>query len=200
MEPPEDKSKQFMLALCGNPNVGKTTLFNRLTGLRAQTANFPGTTIERKIGTLKLGDEKITVLDLPGMYSFNAATAEEQISADVLVGRAKGMSKPDGVVVLADADNMERSLFLISQLSDQEIPMIVALNMVDIANRHGVHVDTTALSWDLGCPVVEIVANTGTGMDTLRAEIAKLVAGEENEFLIHPIKHETPAEAACGGC
>ena len=128
----------FTLALCGNPNVGKSTLFNRLTGLRVQTANFPGTTIEKTTGTMKLDDRTVTVLDLPGMYSLSAATPEEQISADVLMGEAKDVRKPDIALVLADADNLERSLFLISQFSELDIPLIVALNMVDIAEHHGV--------------------------------------------------------------
>ena len=125
-------SASITLALCGNPNAGKTTLFNKLTGLRAQTGNFAGTTIEHKVGRVMLDGKEVALLDLPGMYSFNAATAEERIAAEVLKGEANDFNKPDGVVVLADAENIERSLFLISQLSEQGIPMVVALNMVDM--------------------------------------------------------------------
>lgn len=166
---------RFTLALCGNPNTGKSTIFNNLTGLRVQTANFPGTTIEKKTGTMKSGDRTISVLDLPGMYSFSAATAEERISAEVLVGNAEGVAQPDAVVAVIDAENLERSLFLISQLAENKLPIVVALNMVDVAQRRGIKINAEALSEDLGCPVVPMSARNGSGIEELRNEIEHLL-------------------------
>ena len=197
LEPPVPSlvNESFTLALCGNPNAGKTTLFNKLTGLRAQTGNFPGTTIEKKTGLITVGEESITLLDLPGMYSFNAATAEEKISAEILRGESSRIAKPDAVVVLADADNMERSLFLISQLSEQGIPMLVALNMMDIAKRHGIQIDIAELRADLGCPVIPMVATSGEGLDELKAAVAKILPSK-NDVELEPIS----SNAGCGSC
>ena len=159
--------RNVSIALAGNPNAGKTALFNALTGLRSRTANFPGTTVEGKSAYVDMGDFRVELIDLPGAYSLQAATPEECIARDVLLGERPGTRKPDGVVVIVDADNLERNLFLVSQLREFDLPVLVALNMIDIARRHGIHVNAKALSEELKCPVVPVIAKTGQGVDDL---------------------------------
>ncbi|MCE9615486.1 MAG: ferrous iron transport protein B [Lentisphaerae bacterium] len=167
----------MVVALAGNPNAGKTELFNALTGLRSRTANYPGTTVERKLGYLRVAGKAITIVDLPGMYSLRAVTPEEQIAHDILTGKHPEAPRPDGVVLIVDADNLERNLFLVSQIRELEIPVIVALNMIDIAERHGIQIDAQKLSRELHCPVIPMVAKTGRGVDTLKAELERWVTG-----------------------
>ena len=156
-------TQPLRLALLGNPNAGKTALFNRLTGLRARTGNFPGTTVEHHVGSFDIAGHPVEIIDLPGMYSLQPATPEEQVGHDIIFGKMKGASVPDGLVVILDADNLERNLFLLSQVREYDFPVIVALNMVDVASRHGIHVDTERLSAELNCPVVSIVAKIESG-------------------------------------
>ncbi len=170
--------RPLMVALAGSPNAGKTTLFNALTGLRAQTANFPGTTVERRMGRMASGEVAVDVIDLPGVYSLDAATPEERIARDVLMGEMPGVAKPDAVVVIVDAGNIERSLFIASQLLERDCNVIVALNMLDVAERHGIHVDPHKLSLELGCPVVPVLARVGRGIDDLKREIVRRVGAE----------------------
>ena len=175
-EPAPTRTGTRRIALVGNPNSGKTTLFNALTGLRAQTANYPGTTVERRTGRFTLAGENIELIDLPGMYDLHALSEEEQIAVDVLNGRSAKVPKPDAAVVLADAANLSRSLFLISQIIESKIPVIVALNMMDIADDAGLEVNAAQLSRELGCSVVPIIARTGRGVDELRRSIHELGA------------------------
>jgi len=163
-------ARPFTIALAGNPNAGKTALFNALTGLRSRTGNFPGTTVELKTGNLRISERDVEVIDLPGMYSLQAATPEERVARNVLLGDFPGMPKPDGVVVIVDADNLGRNLFLVSQLREFDIPFIIALNMIDVAHRHGIHVDAEQLSRELNCTVVPTIAKTGEGVDRLKQE------------------------------
>jgi len=156
------------VALAGNPNVGKTTLFNQLTGLRQHVANFPGVTVERKTGTLT-GAPHIEVVDLPGTYSLTPRSVDEQIAYEVLVGR-RG-SAPDLVICVVDAGNLERNLFVVSQIIDIGIPVVIALNMIDAAEENGLEVNAHALEEDLGVRVVPIVASEGKGIDELIHEI-----------------------------
>ncbi|NNE08420.1 MAG: ferrous iron transport protein B [Gemmatimonadetes bacterium] len=188
----------FTIALAGSPNTGKTSLFNALTGLRAQTANFPGTTVERRVGRTRIADRDVSMVDLPGLYSMYAATAEERVACDAILGKIEGVEKPDAVVVIADADNIQRSLFLVSQLTEHSIPVVVALNMIDVAERHGIHVDHVALGEELGCPVVPLVARTGRGVDDLRAELARIVHPEAFEPRPAPPPRSTCD--TCGAC
>ena len=161
-------SPSVSVALVGNPNVGKTTLFNQLTGLRQRVANFPGVTVERKTGTLA-GASHIEVVDLPGTYSLTPRSLDEQIAYEVLVGR---MGKtPDLVICVVDAGNLERNLFVVSQVFDIGLPVVVALNMIDAAEENGLKVDAQALEEDLGVSVVPVVASEGRGMDALIQEI-----------------------------
>lgn len=168
------RTRAVRLALVGNPNSGKTTLFNALTGLRAQTANYPGTTVERRIGRLTLGTDSLDVIDLPGIYDLKALSEEERIAVDVLTGQSPKLAKPDAAIIVADAMNLSRSLFLVSQTIEMNVPVIVALNMTDLAEDAGVQIDTGQLARELGCEVVPIVARTGRGLDELRRSIREL--------------------------
>ena len=161
-------STSIRVALVGNPNVGKTTLFNRLTGLNQRIANFPGVTVERKSGSLT-GSPHVEVIDLPGTYSLTPRSLDERITYEVLVGRRD--EAPDLVVCVVDAGNLERNLYVVSQVIDIEMPVIVALNMVDAAEENGLVVDVPALETELGVPVVPLVASRGKGVDELKKQI-----------------------------
>jgi ferrous iron transport protein B len=187
----------FTLALAGNPNAGKTMLFNALTGLRAKTSNFPGTTVERKVGRVRLSDRQIIVVDLPGLYSLESTSPEEQIAAQALSGRLTEHGKADAVVLVVDATNLERNLFLVSQVLELQIPTVVALNMIDLAQQHGLKIDPARLRLELGCPVVPISARYGTGIDLLQCEIERLAAPCSSPLDFLPPK---PACAGCSGC
>jgi ferrous iron transport protein B len=180
-----------VVALVGNPNAGKTTLFNALTGLHAKTANFPGTTIERRLGRMALGERTVELLDLPGLYSLTAATMEERVAADALLGRAPGSGKPTAVVLLLDATNLERNLFLASQVLELGLPTVVALNMIDLAHAEGIRIQPEKLARELGCPVVPTAARTGHGIERLKAQIELIVR--------NPERAPRPKAAACGG-
>ncbi len=157
-----------LIAIAGNPNSGKTTLFNRLTGARQKVGNYPGVTVERKTGQFTLpSGETVDLVDLPGTYSFAARSPEEQISHDVLTGDSAGLKRPDSVIVVLDASNVRRNLYFATQLRDMGVKLIVALNMMDIARKRGFHIDADKLSAAIGCPVVPVVARTGEGMDKL---------------------------------
>ena len=156
------------VALVGNPNVGKTTLFNRLTGLNQRIANFPGVTVERKSGTLT-GVSHVEVIDLPGTYSLTPRSLDERITYEVLVGRRD--KAPDLVVCVVDAGNLERNLYVTSQVMDIGMPVIVALNMVDAAEENGLVVDVPALEKELGVPVIPLIASRGKGVDELKKQV-----------------------------
>ena len=148
-----------LVALVGNPNSGKTTLFNALTGLRQRVGNYPGVTVERKEGRLRLGGgPEVTLLDLPGTYSLIPGSPDEQITTDILLGTADHTPLPDAVICVVDANHLERNLYLVSQIIDHRIPTVVALNMIDIANKRGVEIDVEKMSAALGVPVVTAVA------------------------------------------
>jgi len=189
------KGHAFTLALVGNPNAGKTTLFNALTGLRAKTANFPGTTVERKVGRLHLGHRQIVVVDLPGLYSLNSNSPDEKLAADALQGKLEHTA-PDAVLVVVDATNLERNLFLVSQILELNCPVIVALNMMDMAHRDGIRIDVAKLRAELGCVVVPIAARLGRGIDELKREINRLADGAMPEA----VDHLKPDCGACTGC
>src|SRR3954454_7970398 len=160
-------SKTLTVALAGNPNSGKTTIFNALTGLRQKVANYPGVTVEKKTGRCKLdgraGDggagkeEWIDLIDLPGTYSLISRSPDETVAMEVLRGLRPDVSKVDAVVVVVDASNLQRNLYLVSQLIELGKPMVVALNMMDIAERRGIKVSPEMLSQKLGVPVVPVV-------------------------------------------
>jgi len=167
-----------VIAVAGNPNVGKTSLFNSLTGLRYQVGNYPGVTVEVREGMLRGGDETTTctLLDLPGTYSLTPQSEDEQAAYDVLSGRSP--SKVDVILLVIDATNLSRNLYLLTQLLPLKIPCVVALNMVDAARDAGLTVDAPALSEALGLPVYETVARRGDGVDTLADALRALTSSE----------------------
>lgn len=158
------------LALMGNPNSGKTTLFNSLTGARQHVGNYPGITVEKREGRLKIQDLDITVVDLPGTYSLTAYTQDELVARNFLV-----QNHPDAVLTVLDATNLERSLYLVVQIMELGSPVMVALNMMDEVRRKGISIDTGRLSEVLGLPVMEMVARTGEGRDNLLAVTHKAI-------------------------
>ena len=165
------------IVLTGNPNCGKTTLFNALTGLRAKVGNYPGVTVERKEGKL-LGapsDSNIKVLDLPGTYSLSPQSLDEQVARDVLFHRIGEVPPPDVVVVVVDASNLQRNLYFATQVIELGYPTIVALNMTDVARENGLEIDTDGLSKALGVPVVPLVASKSEGVRELREETLALL-------------------------
>ena len=185
----------FTLALVGNPNAGKTNLFNALTGLRAKTANFPGTTVERKVGRLHLDHKQIVVVDLPGLYSLDSQSPDEKLASDALQGKMEHTA-PNAVLVVVDATNLERNLFLASQVLELKGPVVVALNMMDMARRDGIRIDVAKLRDELGCVVVPISARNGEGIDELKLELNRLVVGAMPES----VDHVDPHCAGCTGC
>lgn len=155
-------SSSLKLAFVGNPNSGKTTLFNDYTGAKLKTANWPGVTVESKIGTLSFHGEHIALLDLPGIYSLNSYTQEEKIARQhILAGAA------DVIVDVVDATSLERSLYLTIQLLELKVPVVVALNMMDIARKRGIEIDIHRLSEILGCPVIPMSAKKRNGLASL---------------------------------
>jgi len=153
------------IALAGNPNSGKTSLFNELTGANQYVGNWPGVTVERKGGRLK-EHEEVEVLDLPGIYSLSPYTPEEMVTRHYLLDK-----QPDMVINVVDATNLERNLYLTSQLAETGVPMVVALNMIDLAEQRGDKIDTDVLSKALGCPVIKVSALHQTGTDALIEQI-----------------------------
>jgi ferrous iron transport protein B len=169
---PESTVRKF--ALIGNPNSGKTSLFNALTGLRQKVGNYPGVTVERKEGTAYTQHGKpLTVIDLPGSYSLQPRSPDERVLVDVLLGRLPGEARPDAVICTVDASNLERNLFLVTQALELGLPLIIALNMMDVVRRRGIRIDTEKLSKALGVPVIPIEANRGKGMIELRLAMSR---------------------------
>lgn len=158
------------IALAGNPNVGKSTLFNALTGARQHVGNWPGKTVEKKEGRFYVDGREIAVVDLPGTYSLSAYSVEEMIARDFLID-----TQPRAVVAVADASNLERNLYLVTQLLELELPLILVLNMADTARNRQVHIQREKLSGQLGhIPVIEMIGTRGVGLDDLRQAIGQL--------------------------
>jgi ferrous iron transport protein B len=166
LPPPETAGKQHIVAIVGPPNSGKSTLFNRLTGLRQKVANFPGVTVEHRMGRAKLGHlREIFVVDLPGVYSLQPRTEDERVTHDVLAGTMKGLPKPDAVMLILDSTNLSRHLSLAAPILSLGLPTLVILNMADDLHGRGGEVDAAELSKQLNTPVVLISASKGTGID-----------------------------------
>ena len=172
------------IALVGNPNCGKTALFNLLTGARQKVANYAGVTVERKAGTARLPDGRaITVIDLPGAYSLDPITPDEQVMLEVLQGRRSGEPPPDLMIAVVDATNLRMNLRLVLELQRLGRPMLVALNMADVARAQGLAIDTARLSRELGCPVVETVAVRHDGHAQLLQQIQAWANGARPQAL-----------------
>lgn len=165
------------IALVGNPNCGKTALFNLLTGARQKVANYAGVTVERKVGQARLlNGQSITVVDLPGTYSLSPATPDEQVTLEVIEGRRAGEDAPDAIVAVVDATNLRMNLRLVLELKRLGKPLLVAVNMADVARAQGLNVDLSRLALELGCPVVETVAVKHDGHGQLLAQLEKQFA------------------------
>ena len=171
-------TRTLTVALVGNPNTGKSTLFNGLTGLRQHVGNYPGVTVEMKDGTARLGDVEFRLTDLPGTYSLAPRSPDEMVSVDLLLGHVRGQDRPDVILSIVDASNLERHLYLTTQLMDLGVPVVVAVNLVDVAKKHGLTIDFAALSERLGVPVVPVQANRGIGLEEVkRAVLAAAESG-----------------------
>lgn len=165
--------RRLRVALAGNPNSGKSTVFNRLTGAQQHVGNWPGKTVARKEGYYEDGETRVALVDLPGTYSLSAFSPEEQIARDYIVHR-----QPDVVVNVLDAANLERNLFLTAQILETGAPLILVLNMSDVASRRGYQIDVAQLSRLLGgVPVVRAVASRGEGLQALR-EAIRMIGGQ----------------------
>ena len=175
------------IALAGNPNCGKTTLFNALTGANQYVGNWPGVTVEKKEGKLK-GQKDVVVTDLPGIYSLSPYTLEEVVSRNYLLGET-----PDAIINMVDATNIERNLYLTTQVVELGIPVVIALNMMDIVRKNGDKIDTRKLSGELGVEVVEISALKGEGLDKL---ISKAVAIAKSHKAATSVRFDENTEAA----
>lgn len=183
-EPRTGVDQRYAIALVGNPNTGKTTLFNGLTGLFQHVGNYPGVTVERKVGRLRLTDDwMVDLVDLPGTYSLAAHAPDEMIVADVLLGRIPRERGIDAVLAIVDASNLYRNLYLVSQVLELGLPAVVALNMSDVADARGIRIDVDRLSGCLGVPVVRVCANRRQGLGDLRRELRRLLPGEQHTGL-----------------
>ncbi len=154
--------KKLRVALAGNPNAGKSTVFNALTGSRQHVGNWPGKTVEKKEGTFKHNDVEIELVDLPGTYSLTAYSLEEVIARDFIINE-----QPNAVIAVVDAANLERNLYLTVQVLELGVPVVVALNMSDVADSRGLKIDYEMLSQGLQSPVVRTVASKGKGISEL---------------------------------
>ena len=168
----DDRSTRVLqVALAGNPNVGKSSLFNRLTGSQQHVANWPGKTVERHTGAFSIGDVEVACIDLPGTYSLAGSSPEERIAAEALLDPAL-----DAVVVVLDVTNLERNLYLAAQIAELGRPMVVVCNMADAAERDGLVLDDQALTRAFAAPVVRTVARDGRGLEALRDAIAAVAS------------------------
>lgn len=165
-----------LVALIGNPNAGKSALFNALTGARQKLGNYPGVTVERKSGRMSLADGRpIELVDLPGTYSLTPASPDEQVTRDVLMGKQAGERMPDALIIVADASNLENNLRFALEVLELGLPTVIALNMVDLAARDGIELSPDVLSESIGVPVVPTVAVRKRGLDHLIASLTLLV-------------------------
>ncbi|MEA2024591.1 MAG: FeoB small GTPase domain-containing protein [Actinomycetota bacterium] len=159
------------VALAGNPNTGKSSIFNLLTGAKQHVGNWPGKTVARVDGSFRYNGYTVEIVDLPGTYSLNASSPEEMIARDYLVSGGS-----DAVIVVVDAANLERNLYLAVQVLETGVPTILVLNMTDVATSRGIDVNSDELSAHLGIPVVPMVARSGDGIEDLKDAVATIVA------------------------
>jgi small GTP-binding protein len=175
-------SEEVQIALAGNPHVGKSTIFNALTGARQHVGNRPGKTVAKKAGTLRLDDCNVTIVDLPGTYSLSACSLEEQIARDYIM-----RSRPSLVINVVDSCNLERNLYLTAQLLDAGTPLLLALNMIDIAGERSISIDSERMQQRLGMPVVALAANRGHGIGELRRTLIRMLVQRQQLYLAREI-------------
>jgi ferrous iron transport protein B len=185
MEQPASGSDaaRLTVALLGNPNTGKSTLFSALAGIPTRVGNYPGVTVEEKLGRFSHRGQPIDLIDLPGTYSLSPQGPDEQVAVDVLHGRLPGVPRTDVVVAVVDATNLQRNLFLATQATELGLPLVVALTLSDVGRRRGLSIDAALLAERLGCRVVPVAAPTGEGLATLRDAIVAGPAGGPPEAL-----------------
>ena len=184
------------VALVGNPNTGKSTLFNTLTGLNQKVGNFPGVTVDKKTGFSQLPDGRTAeIIDLPGTYSLYPKSQDESIVFSVLADKSNALT-PDLVVVILDASNLKRNLLLYTQVADLKIPVIIALNMMDLANKLGIAINIDLFSKKLGVPVIPIAARKGEGITQLKTAIgfANKIALQQDSIDIEAIAPQLIAQ------
>src|SRR5271170_1749141 len=178
LPPPPVANERHIVAIIGPPNSGKSTLFNRLTGLRQKVANFPGVTVEHRMGRVKLEQgREVFVVDLPGVYSLTPRTEDERVTHDVLSGKMKGLPKPDAVLLILDSTNLSRHLVLAAPVLSLGLPTLVILNMADDLDRGGGRVDSAELAMQLGSPVALVSAAKGLGVDKVFQFLAGTTEG-----------------------
>ncbi|HDK37647.1 MAG TPA: Fe(2+) transporter permease subunit FeoB [Thiolapillus brandeum] len=173
-EQPLPGDYSLTIAIAGNPNCGKSALFNAFTGIRQRTGNWPGVTVDRKEGQFALEQYSVKLIDLPGIYSLDASSMDEEITRDYLLSR-----EADLIINVVDASNLERNLYLTVQLLEMGVPMVLALNMMDVARKRGIRIDVDKLATELGCPVVPVVATSGEGTAELKARMLAVATGTE---------------------
>ncbi|MBL4782363.1 MAG: ferrous iron transport protein B [Porticoccaceae bacterium] len=188
-----EQNQQAVIAVIGNPNTGKSTLFNLLTGMRQKVANYPGVTVEKRIGELNIGERRFQLIDLPGTYSLAAHSPDERAAIDVLLGRIADMPPPDAVLVVVDATNIKRNLFVATEVLELGIPVVIALNMVDLAAAQNIHVDADALAARLNTTVIATIAAASgqNNLEPLKEALARAVDEEVQQpwALIEDVKH-----------
>jgi ferrous iron transport protein B len=157
------------VAIIGNPNTGKSTLFNALSGMQSRVGNYPGVTVEKKLGRVRWGDCQVTLVDLPGTYSLSPRSPDEMVAVDVLLGRQRDVERPDVVICIVDAANLERNLYLFSQIQELSVPVVLVLNMVDVLRSRGITLDVAGLERKLGVPIICTEAHRRRGLEQLPA-------------------------------
>jgi ferrous iron transport protein B len=178
LPPPHQQTRRQIVAIVGPPNSGKSTLFNRLTGLRQKVANFPGVTVEHRMGKVKLDDDRdVFVVDLPGVYSLSPRSEDERVTHDVLQGQMKGLPKPDAVLLILDSTNLSRHLVLAAPVLSLGLPTLVILNMADDLAGRGGEIDSAELAMQLGSPVALVSAAKGEGIDKVFQFLAGTTRG-----------------------
>ncbi len=186
------KQERIKVALVGNPNSGKSSLFNLLTGLRQSVSNFPGVTVDKKVGTAILNDaSKISIIDLPGLYSMHPNSSDEKLVVNVLTD-LEGDNYPDLVIYVADATNLERHLLLATQIIDLKIPMIFALNMIDILEENNKALEIEPLSHYLQVPVVAFSGRNEVNIEGLKSKIQEFISNGKENFVTKETLYKLP--------